>query len=765
MLIAQVDPVGTGLIRRRTRPCDTSRTRPPVGPPRRVTQSVSGARLGCRLGRPAMRDDARQTGPPDEVLASVRTVADRIGGDAASPADYIMSALHSMWVLVCGRPHGHSIRGLVAVAGHFIEAAKAVAHERDQTALLVIGRIGKGLSLLRAGEFKSAAKTLAKAGVLNTEAEVLGLAARCWEVYTLALAREHRSATTRLRQARAALKQVKEPGRCLPGFLRLAEALLQYEEGRFQTSLDTLSASLHAFHSPHVTTLLDFPGFEAEALLVRAKNLRETGRYAEALALVEQSNDIREDLDDRLGEAWGYIERGRLHRFRGAYDRALVDLRKADRCLRSTDFSDWKARIADQRGDVFRAMSRLREAGACMSDAAALAGHSKSRYLQGHLVNSRARLLEDRGDFESALALIDKQDVVWRGKKEFGRHLYLKGSIHRRLGNLAIAEKLLKSACDHFHRYGMRTHEVLAFDRLASLCLDDTRRLEAARKKAACTCWANALRVARATDVKHLVLRLQEHAAVLTATDLIDVIAATIDEKHAVETELVDEQERFRAAAHWHRVERACLKHWFVEIVARQVDRPQDFPTALLAYLRDFCDVLMGPPWREQPHRHAPIGPADDVDVCELCRTCRDVVASLLGIKLTVSTARKRACLRVNQAYLFLAIKAVMCGAVTAFGTRRFKLGVHVRRNSRLPYCLRFTLEHPKPVHFKEAPRLVAVESLLTESPPSPFIAKGYTGHFSLLDFLVHIALLGRLEFDVGADTIVIELPEPDSSG
>ncbi|MCK6486274.1 MAG: hypothetical protein L6R00_19305 [Phycisphaerae bacterium] len=696
-----------------------------------------------------MGKSAPETSVPDDILAWVRRITEHVWGPQPLDADGIMQAIHGAYLLVCGAPHGHSIAGLRAAAGHFTEAAAVVAAEKRQPQARIVGSLGKGLALLRAGDFTAAANAFAEVRSSQPAAQVLTAAALCWQANAQSLARKHRAAQAPLRTARAALKRLNQPGRYLPGLLALTEALFEYESGHFAAAQARLDAQPRAFYSRYQPDLPDLRGFEAEALLLRGKVLRDLARYEQALLTVERAQSQRRRCGDLLGEAWGCLEKARLYRFSGDYDRAHNELDTAALLTAETDFSACQARIHDQRGDLLRLQNKIAEADREYTQAERLAEATADPLLRAHVVNSRARLLEEQGRFKDAWRLLRGRQRFWRGKKEHPKQLYLMASQHLGLENAERAETLLKQACAAFHRLGMRAHEALALNRLAGLYADRGR---AAR---ACECWSAALRVADDVETTAILARLRDAVNRLSAMQLLPVVAELTGELKTVRA-ATRRREAAEAQVQERRLfERHLIGHWFAAIVHRHHWPPDGSALPMPAFMEEFAFLLDTYDWHLGDFARAP-APSTEVNLGPMITEA----AAKAGCAISLARRSRDATIRVHQGFLELVLHCLLRGARTAFGTTTFRADIRRGTSATRRRVVAIRLVDPAPVGFERIEGLVSLDHALDNSEYRRFFERGYTGDLSLAFFVVRVALWGAMRYDLVNRIVLIDIPE-----
>ena len=659
----------------------------------------------------------------------------------------LLEALHGLWEWLCRERLVRRTAGLVELSGHFERLASGVpAYDA------AVAKLTSGLALLCARHYGEADQRFSQVKTATGGQKILAVAALCWRAIALALMRDYQRARKSSGAAERMLRPISDAPAALAGLANMTRALIEYKMGESQAALESLNRVGTAFYSPAGPSARNLPCFQAEALLIRAKVLREMGLYSQALECARDSQLLRRSHDDFLGEAWCCLECARLHRFEADYDKALAQLDSADRLLRGTDYTDWLARVADQRGDVFRKRGDLVTAERQYRRAAQLARDSTDRELKGHLTNSLIRLLEEKGEREKALELLKQGHAIWRGSKGYGKCLYLWGSIEAGLQNYQRAGDLFREAIVQLKRFEMRSYEALAHDALARLFLTQGRKDEACRE------WSEALRLAGKVEAKEVIARIHDHVRRLDALDLVPMVAASVSRSLELSAQLDLSRAREARADTRRQIERRLTGHWFVGELWREALAGRKPP----ACLGDVCAVLDSHDWHALNLAIAPAPPEEAVDVGALARECCARAAARLRRELQLTVPARPFRFSVNRRYLGEALTAFFRAAHTAFGTTRFRLMIHPRQSGGFR-GVEFRLEKPRPAGFGQAMNLVPLNTAREDKELARFFDHGYTGNFTLMDFLVGLALWGNVEFT--ARSVVIKLPYPEKQG
>lgn len=696
----------------------------------------------------------------NEVREGVQRIVDQIRRDPLAEPDAIMLAIHDMWSMICGSRHGGSIRDLRVLAKILKREGLKLAGRRHTASVTRVGVLGEALCILRTGDFAAAATLLADFKTNGRDCpggRVLLCAAQSWRAFALALARKHESSRKQLDAAGGVMQRIKEPGRCLPALLGLSRALLAFECGDYSGSLDIIDGRREPFVSLHATELAGFPAIAADACLLRAKALRDRGLYEQAWKDAWKSVELRGRIDDRPGKAWGWIEMARNSRFQGDADRAMGELGEARQLLQDTDFWAWRARVLDQQGDVFRGQKNLAKAGECYAEAARLARRTKDRYLLGHVVNSQARLLEDQGSFSEALGLLEDQEETWRGKKEYGKYLYLKGSIHLHKGDIDGAEHLLRQAVDELTRYRMHSHQALALDRLATVMLSPQRAGNAKNRQKACEYWAEALGLAGKIETQGILDRVKRNVAQLDAAD---VLAGLVSLTNAVRTvrdqwdahrAVEDEAESRRFRERWY------VGNWFIGPVAECLRLARNAPVDSCLVLSRFAEILRSYRWYSHGMAESPCS-GRDVSIVQVIEDSRNRASKDLGCELKVVGPEHGLTTVAGTEYLATAMAACFRGLNTAFGATIFKMSIRRQRHGEYPLVVVLRPRGVKPGDFKRAWELVDLGDAMADPTLKPYFDRGYTGDLTLAVFLLRVALWSEIEFDARTPSVMVRL-------
>ena len=703
-----------------------------------------------RSGR--MANDQR----PAAVNAEVRAAVEAMAKQSHRPAggNSLMLGAHALWLLI-GRAGGGSRLALAALAEVFTKEAGALASAYPSAT--AIGALGRGWTWLRADRHEQADEAFAGVPALEGVAGIISCLAECGRAMGQALANKEPGAKHHLAAARAIAGSARQREPSLLGWLDFTEALILYRRGHYPLVIAKLAPSQRAFRSPFAPGLRDFPGFEAEALLLQAKAFREMALYAQALEAVQDDVDLREQNVDLQGQVWALLEQARIHRFQGQLKDAERCLNRARRLPPAQDQADLLARIEDQRGDLARAAGDLLEAERHYREAEALAARTESPELQGHVANSRARLLEDQDRSHEALELLRRHESAWHGPKGLGKYLYLKGSLHFRVGDEAEAERLLTRAIGLLQDCGMQSYEALAHSRLAEVLLKQ------GRKDAACREWAAALRIAPRVQAGAFLEKLQARIGELRALDLLEVVARLLEERAQSQTEAEAARAAARLAAQRNFKERYALAHWFVRPVSVYLREPGQAVGRPPPVVQEFARILDNAIWFEQEFARSPAGPIEAVDITALIKT-QVAGAADLGPNFKVVLPERPVIVHSQALYLGQALLALFRGAKSAFGTRRLRL-LPPPRGKSAGCGLRFALESPRPRGFEHAAKLVPLDAAVADARLAKFFKQGYTGDFTLLDFLVAVALWGEVTFDLKARSINLTLPRRDAKG
>ncbi len=615
-----------------------------------------------------------------------------------------------------------------------------------------IGALGRGWALLRAGRPGEAGESFGAVPSLDGAGGMISCVAKCGQTMASALSNKHRLAKNQLAAARAIAPGFATPDPGLLGWLDFTEALSLYRRGRYAAALEKIARSHRAFRSPFAPEIWDFPGFEAEVLLLEAKTLREMALYGQALDAARDDVELREQNNDLQGLVWALVEEARILRFMSNLKDARRQLRRAQRLLQTTDHWDLLSRVEDQLGDLARGEGDLARAERHYLEAERLGRQTDDPKLRGHVANSRARLLEDQNRGQEALDLLRRHQDTWRGSRALGKYLYLKGSLHFRVGDEAEAERCLVRAVATLRHCGMQSYEALAHWRLAEVLLTQGKKEEACRE------WAAALRIAPRVEAEAFLRKMQERVRELRAVDLLEVVSQLLEERARLQAQSQEVRAEAAQAEDRSFHERYAIGHWLIRPLGASLRASKPPPEGLPPVLKQFCLLLDNAVWFSQELARSPARPLEDIDVPSLIQGLLGGAGDL-GQDFKVLLPDNPVIVRSQRLYLGQALLALFRGAKTAFGTRQMRLLLSTPDGVGSPGILRFVLESPAPAGFEHAARLVALDSAPDDPKLAGFFKKGYTGDFTLLDFLVGVALWGKLTFDTPTSSVNLTLP------
>jgi len=679
-------------------------------------------------------------------------------GKPASPGRDVEGfslAIHRLWQRVCGFPgeDDAGARSLEQLAGSFEISAGLFPPDSIASAL---GKLGGGMAMLRANRHEDAIAAFDSTKAFAATDPLFFSTACCWKSMAFSFFGKCQEAKVCIVEAQARIVNLTEGRRGFNALIGLCEALLSHQLGNYQEAAVAAANVQRWANSPHAERILWYPCCLAEAELVRAKALRELDCYGPAFDAADESQRLRrrDDVNDRLGQAWCCIEKARIHRFRSQFDAAHRELDEAERLLRGADFPYWSAQIEDQRGDVYRLderrKDRLSDAQACYERAEQFAINLKNVRLQGHVANSFARLYEAQGQADKALDCLEPHKETWVDTKDYGKYLFLKGSIYATFHDRRLAIKTLQKAIGELDRFKNRGYEALAQDRLAHVLLDDEKKQEA------CAAWGRALRLARDLEVKPMLDGLQKRVEELGAEEAVQIAAGLVAEKQAWHKKNGELEQKILEAKARGQVERWHVGHWFARPVGMRLWKTGESLPVLPAFLQDFGHLLQGHDWSHNDYLSFEPARPEVSNVWPSVQTACESVSARMKTPIRIDPPSPPLIVGVNHAFFTVAVEALLRGAYSAFGTRHFQLGGDVAEADPEDYRLEFRfLDTPAEV-FRNAQDLAQLDAVWTEPALVEFFQRGYTGDFSLLQFVIGVWLWGRVDYHTETTTVVI---------
>ena len=668
-----------------------------------------------------------------KVHASVARAA------SATSSGEVMSGLGALWNLVCSGETCGSKDKLLLLAKEFRAVAGATPPGTPLTP--TVAALGSGFALVRAGSYLDGLERLDQARQKleglpsDPPSRTVAAVVAVWRGVATAASGRLGEIEGELKRARNEVDSLGDDASSpLRGLLDLGEALREYHVGKIRDALRYLDASDREFAHPTPPAMGPFIGFQAEALLLRGKCLREKGSYSAAMNAIQESQVLRHLMGDPLGEARGCIESARMHRFEGRNGDAGYELRVAEVSLRDRGFVDWECRVIDQRGDIERSEDHASEALAYYNVADDMADHRQEEnpLLQAHLDNSRARWHEEYGDPDEAVALIEKHQDTWQGARGYGKYLYLLGSAHRAARNLGLARSLLTEAIPLLRDADMLSYVALASNRLAGVCVERADAAKARGKqeeadellREACERWAEALRTAQTeVDGKRLLERLRRNAPDLPPIHLVAIIA-----------ELRAQLSRMGATQGRRSSEHMMLGHFYMRVADEYLFGKGGGPPP--AYLADFHRVLDTMTWWMHDFSLEPAYP-EAVDVDELVEQCASKVNEQPGPDFLARTRGECEPFRANRTFLMEALTALF-KALRGLGARDV---VCSSQGSGEDFTITIEVRAPSGIQFKVADYTFSKSRL---TGPKPCEALGYA---VLAEFFLKTLLWATIEW------------------
>lgn len=171
------------------------------------------------------------------------------------------------------------------------------------------------------------------------------------------------------------------------------------------------------------------------------------------------------------------LTRGLRFEKSGVLDRALRDY---DEVLESSDDPKLVAEAWRRRSSVLRMRCEWELAIEAARQSAAVASSASLWPLVGEALNAEAAVYESRGDFSSAIDLLERVPEVTDDERVRGIALHNLGGIAAQSGDLSAAEARFSESHEWFRRAGYAWGEAFALNNLGRVALDrsDLERAE-----------------------------------------------------------------------------------------------------------------------------------------------------------------------------------------------------------------------------------------------------------------------------------------------
>ena len=667
-----------------------------------------------------------------------------------SGSDELLNDIHRAIVLLVYKDEEIRLDEAEALGQAFEEIASSY-----EAPISDLGRFGLAFTVLRAGHFERAVEGFQRLiGGAEGCPAALQLSALCFAVVAETLAQEMDEARNHLDQASSLVDAMLGKATLARGLVAMAETLHWSRTGEQERALQCWEDQRRAFWSAGYDMHSRLPYFEAQGLLSYAQTLRELGRYQEALETLKRERALRDVMGDRLGEVWGRLEEARVYRFRREYDEAELALDLAATFLKNCDLHDLKARVADKQGDIFRARGQLSEARRAYTRAEQLALASGQSVLQAHVANSVVRLLLDEQKPDEAYEILVQHETTWRNTKDHGKYLYLRGQTEAFRSNLRLAEELYLEALEELRRFGMPSYEALTLNRLAQLYLQRD-----GDKKQACEKWSEALKIAGNLQSERLFQYVKEAVDELAGADLVPIVEEVMRDRAKSRQEAEDlrkarlrlEERRFR--------EVYAIGHWIVEPIWEFLRETDPENEALAPVFHQFMRLMRGTVewsrWMTGQEAPAEMNAAEvKAAIAESALKASEELDLPVPVEVVIDEGLRGAF--VDPGALRELLRALFRGLASAFGVKRIRVTPKAKEDEG---GWRLIPEGLSRGDLDCARQLVAINLALKDEQLRSLFSRGYTGDFTLADFLAGIVVGAELRWEEDTDppSVVID--------
>ena len=655
----------------------------------------------------------------------------------------LLKEIHHLCCLVADKDNGTGIAPLREIARTFA-IIREEARSRDEIAAAIYD-FGCGFALLRASAFHETIPRFEKISQ-GRDAHLLTieLAASCFCCVAASLGGTLDAAHSSLSRAKKLVEGVVGTVACYQGLVAMAESSILYKTGQHAATIKLIESHRDAFVAASAPLNSLFPYFQAQMLLTEAKTLRDVGRYTDALDLLYHERKLRALMNDLLGQVWSLLEEARIRKFRREFESAAACLGLASHYVAGTDLHEYRARIADQRGDIHCSNRELEKAETNYKLAQETADASGQLWLKAHVGNSIARLRLLQGRPAEARQILESFESVWRDTKNYGNYLYLLGRAEAALGNYGDAEQTYRDAMKSLGTFGLSSTEALTRDRLAQLLM------KLGRKEEACVEWARALKLSETVQAVRLFEDItRRYVNQVKAEDLLPIIEEAMVKRMEMQSRIDGSHLRLGRAEDLIWREHYVLAHWFVQPIWEMLRRKDRNSSWLPPVILEFCKVFGNPVWLSRMLTGGLSTAAEEIDVRALCEESLERFSRELGARLSLTVTGDIAKIPTDEYVLRQAFDALFRGLYSGFGTEAFELSqnpcVITPRDEELLLIL--TFKGPAPENFSRASDLVRINIAMKDESLRPFFDAGYTGELTLADFLIGVVLGEKLSF------------------
>jgi tetratricopeptide (TPR) repeat protein len=662
----------------------------------------------------------------------------------------LLKEIHSLCCLLADKDNGTGMSPLRAIARDLA----AMASGCDETAATIC-HFGSGFALLRASAFHETIPQLKKIRDCRHDSlRAVELAAACFGCVAASLGGEVEEGRSSLARARLLIEALDGTTPCHRGLVAMAEASLLYKTGDHVGTIKLIENHRDAFSSASAPLNSSFPYFQAQALLTEAKALRDVGRYTDALDILYHERKLRALINDLLGQVWSLLEEARLRKFRREFESAEICLGLASHYIAGTDLHEYRARIADQRGDLHCSRRELDKAEKNYKLAQETADASGQRWLQAHVGNSLARLRLLQGRPAEARRILESFESVWKGSKNYGKYLYLLGRAQADLGNYGDAEQTYRTALMSLKGFGLSSTEALARDRLAQLLM------KVGRKEEACVEWARALKLSETVQAVRLFEEITtRYVNQVKAEDLLPIIEEAMVKRMEMQSRIEGSHLRLGRAEDLIWREHYVLAHWFVQPVWEMLRAENRNAVKLPPVILEFCKIFANPVWLSRMLTGVSTS-AEQVDITALCQQSLEWLSGQVGSRLTLRVTGQPDKISTDEYVLRQALDALFRGLYSGFDIKAFELSQRpvVVTSQHEEVALLLTCRGPVPQDFSCAHELVRINVAMKTASLRPLFDRGYSGDLTLADFLIGVVLGERLSFHADPPAVEITL-------
>ncbi len=685
----------------------------------------------------------------ERFLEDARLCVERYGRviekEASDRDERLLKEIHRLCCLIADKENGTGIAPLRAIARKLADLRQEAKGRNEMAAALY--DFGCGFALLRASAFQETVAQFEKFPEYQGDGlRAIELAASCFGCVAASLGNELERARASLARAKRLAETIAAGSGCYQGLVVMAESSILYKFGEHEATIKLIENHRKAFFSADAPLNSTFPYFHAQALLTEAKALRDVGRYTDGLDLLYHERKLRALINDLLGQVWSLLEEARIRKFRREFESAEACLGLASHYVAGTDLHEYRARIADQRGDIHCSNRELEKAEVNYQLAQETADASGQLWLKAHVGNSIARLRLLQGRPAEARQILESFEPVWKETKNYGKYLYRLGRAEAALGNYGDAEQIYRSALDSLKRFGLSSTEALTRDRLAQLLM------KLGRKEEACVEWARALKLSETVQAVRLFEDItKRYVNQVKAEDLLPIIEEAMVKRMEMQSKIEGSHLRLGRAEDLIWREHYVLAHWFVQPIWEMLRAEDRNAVRLPPVVLEFCKVFGNPVWLSRMLTGDLSTTAEEIDLSSLCQESLDRLSAQLGTRLSLTVATKTTKVHTDEYVLRQALDALFRGLHSGFGTTDFELtqkqGIAPSHEEDFLFLL--APKEPSPDNFARASDLVRINVALKDASLRSFFDRGYSGDLTLADFLIGVVLGERLCFHV----------------